>query len=72
MLMVYTTRKNDKFGDGGSYCFTNIQWDIWEFYGISHVSHGTFGEFHKRGCAKLDGLPWKSPLKLMIWGTLMT
>ena len=44
------------------------------FSGIygNFMEHGTFGEFHKRGCAKLDGLPWKIQLKLMIWGTLMT
>ena len=27
--MVYTTDKHVKIGDGGSYCFANIERDIW-------------------------------------------
>ena len=35
--MVYTTHKKDKYGDGGSYCFTNIILDISHENGLRYI-----------------------------------
>ena len=35
--MVYTTHKKDKYGDGGSYCFTNITLDISHENGLRYI-----------------------------------